>query len=143
MALDVGDAKIGVALSRSGLIADPLTTLERAGRRPDLNAIEELVTANRVTVCVVGLPLLESGEEGEQAEKTRAFGRSLQRRFPKLRIVFEDERHSSGNARELLGRRARERGSVDRIAAALILQQYLDRLHDEKKNQPNEGNQGT
>ena len=129
LGLDVGDVRIGVAISRSGVIAEPLVTIERIGRRQTLNALEELVMANSVGQCVVGLPSLESGIEGEQAEKTRAFCRSLSRRIPALKIAFFDERYTSSRARDIAGDRvqgADNKGLIDRIAAAVILQDYLD-----------------
>lgn len=126
LGLDVGDSRIGVAVSRSGVIAEPLATITRLGRKRTLDTLEEMVEAHGVGVCVVGLPLLESGVEGEQAEKTRAFARSLARRLPALEIVFHDERHSSGHAREIIGKKTREKGAIDRVAAAVILQEWLD-----------------
>jgi putative pre-16S rRNA nuclease len=129
LGLDVGDVRIGVAISRSGVIAEPLVTIERIGRRQTLNAIEELVKTNSVDQCVVGLPSLESGVEGEQVEKTRAFIRSLSRRIPQLKIEFYDERYTSSRARDIAGDRvqgADNKGLIDRIAAAVILQDYLD-----------------
>lgn len=135
MALDVGDVRIGVALSRSGVIAEPLTTIERTGRKQTLDELQRVVDEHRVTHCVIGLPYLEGGEEGEQAEKTKSFARSLARRLQKLVIEFWDERHSSGDARSHLGRRMKnaQKGVVDRLAAAFILQQYLDHRADEQK----------
>lgn len=130
LGLDAGDVRVGVAISRSGVIAEPLITLQRRGRKQILNEIEALVNEHGVTICVIGLPYLESGLEGEQAEKTRAFGRSLARRMPSLTIEFEDERHSSADARELAGSRRLEKsaqGLTDRLAAAIILQAWLDR----------------
>ncbi|MBI1292908.1 Holliday junction resolvase RuvX [bacterium] len=137
LGLDVGDVRIGVALSRSGVIAEPLVTITRVGRRQTIDDLNRIVDEHRITVCVVGLPRLESGDSGEQVEKTQAFVRSLQRRLPRLRFVFEDERYSSADAREILGRRAGEKGAVDRVAAAIILQQYLDRAARERaSNEP-------
>lgn len=126
LALDVGDVRIGVALSRSGVIAEPFDTITRLGRKQTLDALEAIISAHAVGVCVVGLPMLESGVEGEQAEKTRAFARSLARRLPALGIAFHDERHSSGHAREIIGKKTREKGAIDRVAAAVILQEWLD-----------------
>lgn len=126
LGLDVGDARIGVAISRSGLIADTRETIHRVGRRQTLDAIGEVISREGVSVCVLGLPLLEDGTEGEQAEKTRAFARSLGRRFPKVEILFQDERHSSNQAREIIGTSNSPKGRVDQVAAAVILQDWLD-----------------
>ena len=133
LGLDVGDVRIGVALSRSGFICEPLLTIERRGRKQTLDAIAALILEHNATVLVLGLPLLERGVEGEQVEKTREFSRSLARRFPKVRIDFQDERHTSGDARDHAGSRLRDggpKGLVDRLAAAFILQQYLDRRNE-------------
>lgn len=127
LALDVGDVRIGVAVSRSGMIAEPLTVLERSGRTQTLDAIEALVNAHGASQLVLGLPLLEGGAEGEQAEKTRAFARSLRRRLPKIPIVFQDERFSSEDARDL---RPGTRGPIDHLAAAVILRDYLNARND-------------
>jgi len=142
LALDVGDVRIGVAISRSGVIAEPLQTVERLGRSQVLDALQRIVEESGATLCVVGLPLLEGGAEGEQAEKTRAFARSMARRFPALKIEWWDERHSSGAARGHAGRRADgDRGLIDRIAAAVILQEYLDDQSEKKRRQ--QGDSGT
>ncbi len=138
LGLDVGDARIGIALSRSGVLSEPHTTVFRRGKRQMLDEIQRIVEANSATHCIVGLPLLESGSEGEQAEKTRAFVRSLKRRMPHLIYEFMDERYTSNDARELAGYRAGpggEAGLIDRLAAALILQQYLDQKSSMEKSQ--------
>lgn len=136
LALDLGEARIGVAISRSGVIAEPLEIIHRTGRRQALDAIQRLVEANHATTCVVGLPLLESGAEGEQAERTRAFVRSMARRLPALRIVFQDERDSSNEADEIRSHRAPSREHRDHLAAAVILRDYLEhRTEREKKPQ--------
>ncbi len=143
IALDVGDVRIGVAISRSWVIAEPLETIKRVGRKQTLNALERIITANSVTHCVVGLPLLEDGQSGEQAEKSRAFARSMARRFPQLTIDLHDERYSSRDATEIAGERVRggeNRGLVDRLAAAVILREFLDQLQDrEKKSEKKSG----
>ncbi|MBX3729114.1 MAG: Holliday junction resolvase RuvX [Candidatus Sumerlaeia bacterium] len=126
LALDVGDRRIGVAVSESGVIAKPLGAVERTGRKATLDALEALVRQYDVRRAVVGLPLLEGGVAGEQAEKTRAFVRSLQRRLPGLEVVEWDERHTSSEAREILGPGRLEPGRIDSVAAAVILQEYLD-----------------
>lgn len=127
LALDVGDARIGVAISRSGMIAQPLLTIERVSRRRTLDAIEQIVRAHGVTEIVVGLPVREDGAEGIQAEKTRAFARSLKRRLPGPRLHFLDERYSSVEAGEISPRGHLERGRIDKLAAAVILRDFLAR----------------
>lgn len=128
LALDVGDVRIGLALSRSGILAEPLTTLTRSGKSQVLSDITAVVEREKVTVCVIGLPFLTSGIEGGQAEKTRAFGRSLARRLPALKIIFRDERYSSVMASDVIEANGRGggKGRIDRLAAAIILQGYLD-----------------
>lgn len=126
MALDVGDAKIGVAVSESWVIATTLAAVERTGRRAVLDALGELVEKYKIRTAVVGIPFREDGVEGEQAEKTRAFVRSLARRLPGLTIVEWDERYTTAEARDILGPGDRERGRVDSVAAAVMLQEYLD-----------------
>ena len=145
LCLDVGDVRIGVAVSRSGIIEEPLVTLERKGRKETLNEIERLAAEHRVATCVIGLPVLEGGKEGEQAEKTRAFGRSLARRLPGLHLAFWDERYSSAEAREHAAERVwDDKALIDRLAAAFILQNYLDHLGEQKnpfkKQEPREQN---
>lgn len=130
LGMDVGGARIGLALSRSGWLVETLPTLHRRGRKQDFDALEKLILAERITDVVLGLPLLPSGEEGEQSEKTREFSRSLARRFPGVRLHFQDERYSSAEAREI-GSATASHSDEDRIAAAVILQEFLVRMKDE------------
>ena len=127
LSLDVGDARIGVAISRSGMIAQPLATIERESRTQTLNAVESMVRDHGVTDVVVGLPVREDGREGTQAAKTRAFARSLKRRLPALRLTFFDERYSSVEAGEISPTGHREQGRIDKLAAAVILRDFLAR----------------
>ena len=130
MGLDVGDRRIGVALSDpSGFLASPVTTVERTGGKRDVATVITLATEHEAELIVVGLPRLLSGEIGEQARKTMQFAEKLsqQTRIP---VVLWDERFSSATADELMGQAGRSaaerRARIDAAAAAVILQSYLD-----------------
>jgi putative Holliday junction resolvase len=131
LGLDVGDRRIGVALSdETGLLASPLATLSRVGPRKDLKTIAALVREHRAGEVVVGLPYNLDGTVGPQAEKVRAFAEAL---APVVRVPvrFWDERLTSVEAEHILAERRvswqRRKGLVDQVAAVLILQEYLDR----------------
>ncbi len=136
IALDVGDVRIGVALSRSQIISEPHSIIERTGRRQTLNALQSIIESEAVTDCVIGIPLLPNGEKGEQTEKTESFARSLQRRFPTLCIHFMDERYSTDEAKEIRFRNQSRTTQkyCDDIAAALILQRHLEKHFKDKDN---------
>jgi putative holliday junction resolvase len=130
LGLDVGDARIGLALSdETGTLASGLPTYERVGPRKDVRAIAELVREREVATVVVGLPLRLDGSIGPQAEKVLAFVESLRRA---LRVPVEtwDERLTTVEAESLLreagAKRRQRKASIDRVAAVLILQDYLD-----------------
>lgn len=130
LALDVGDRRIGVAVSDPmGIIARALTVIERKGGERDLEAILRLAEENGVGRIIVGLPRLMDGRSGAQAEKTRAFAERLAHLAP-VPVETFDERLSSSIAEELLregGKTPREiKSRRDAAAAALILQWYLD-----------------
>ena len=130
IALDVGDKRIGVALSDPlGLTAEPLTVITRtAGIKADLRAVEELLHKYEVSKIVIGMPVMLAGEEGVQAGKVRKFVERLSRR---VRIPVEtwDERLSTVEAERLLleagESRSKRKQNIDKIAAAIILQGYL------------------
>jgi putative Holliday junction resolvase len=130
LALDVGDRRIGVAVSdESGTIASPLATVARG--REDLAAIGRLVTERQISRLVVGLPTGLSGREGPQATKVRAFAAELAAVLgPDLPIEFWDERLTTTIAERSLieagTSRARRRERIDAVAAAVILQGYLE-----------------
>jgi putative holliday junction resolvase len=132
LGLDVGSVRIGVALSDETLtIASPLSTLD--GRRPlaDLIAqISELCIEHQVDTIVIGLPLsMSGGEGGESARLARRFGDALEARLGAL-VVYLDERFTSLQAkRSLLAAnlsRKRRKTAIDKVAASLILQSFLD-----------------
>lgn len=130
LALDVGDARIGVALSdETATLASGLATLERKGPRKDLRAVAELVRQHEVGEVVVGLPRSLDGSLGPQAKKVLAFMDDL-RPVAKVPVVSWDERFTSVVAQRALieaqvSRRERK-AVVDKVAAILILQSYLD-----------------
>ncbi|HEY7696979.1 MAG TPA: Holliday junction resolvase RuvX [Vicinamibacteria bacterium] len=130
MGLDVGDKRIGVALSdESALIASPRETLERRGNRKDIAHLLELARREEVSGILVGMPLMLDGSTGPQADKVSRFVEAL-RAATSIPITTWDERLSTVGAERAMIEadvsRAKRRGAVDRVAAALILQSYLD-----------------
>ncbi len=131
VALDVGDATVGVAATDELNIAvHPVTTLRRsASIKADVRAVVELLSELDAYKVVVGMPLTAEGEEGPQAVKVRDFVERLARR---IRIPVEtwDERYSTADAEQYLIEadlsRAKRREVIDQVAAAVILQSYLD-----------------
>jgi putative Holliday junction resolvase len=130
MGLDVGERRIGVAVGDElGMISSPLTTVQR--RDGDLVELRDLARAKGVDRLVVGLPTGLSGREGPQATVVRQFAEAL-RAFvgPGIRVVFWDERLTTAVAERTLQEsgawRRRRKGDVDAVAAAVILQGYLD-----------------
>jgi putative Holliday junction resolvase len=130
LGLDVGDARIGVAVSdETATLASGLDTLARVGPRKDVKAVGDLVRRLGVGEVVVGLPKRLDGSVGTQAEKVLAFIEQL-RAEVKVPVVVWDERFSSVAAEQALiegdvSRKARK-GLVDKVSAILILQNYLD-----------------
>ena len=130
LGLDLGGARIGVALSDPNRrVAIPLGTV-RAGPPDDIRTIGSLVHEHAVVQLVVGLPLKLSGDRGEAAVAAEAFADALRQAFG-LPVALQDERLSTVEAHRGLaaaGASGRDRKRVvDRSAAAVILQAYLDR----------------
>lgn len=128
--LDVGTRTVGVAISDAlGMTAQPLTTLRRTGLRADLAELRRLAETHEVGQAVVGLPLNMDGTEGPSAVAARAFGEALARALD-IPVEYQDERLSTVAAQRALLEadvsRARRREVVDQVAAALILQTWLD-----------------
>ncbi|MGE5530393.1 MAG: Holliday junction resolvase RuvX [Patescibacteria group bacterium] len=130
--LDYGESRIGLAVSDElGLTAQGFAVYKRKGGRADLAALAAKVREIGAGLLVVGLPLNMNGSRGPAAEAAEEFGRGLAR-LTGLEVVFVDERLSTAQAAKSLiaaGIPRRRRGEVvDRNAAALILQAYLDRI---------------
>jgi len=134
LGLDPGERRIGIAISDpTGTLAHPLQTLVRGSREEDFAAIAALVAEHDVDLVVVGWPLSLDGTEGPQARRVARYTDALAACLP-VPVVSWDERFTTAAADEILRqirgrkgrRRARARGQVDAIAAAVILQSYLD-----------------
>ncbi len=129
VALDIGDVRIGVAVSdASRMIATPVEVITRVGWGPDTRKILEICNRYETTQVVSGLPLNMDGSEGFQAKKVRELCRQLEQAG--LTVFFQDERLSTVAAEDTLleGRMSRQerKGTVDKVAAALILEQWLE-----------------
>ena len=130
LCLDVGDKRIGIAVSDSTrLIASPHSVYNRVGYGPDSRHIQKLCQDLAADLVVCGLPKNMDGSIGFQAEKVQAFAAKLTECG--LQVDFQDERLSTVSAHDALieggMRRDDRKGTVDKVAAAVILQQYLDK----------------
>jgi putative Holliday junction resolvase len=130
LSLDVGERRIGVALSdETASLATGLDTLTRVGPRKDVQAIAALVRQHEPAAVIVGLPLNMDGTAGAQAGKVRAFVEGLKRHI-EVPIVERDERLTTVEAHEILRKSGvawRERGALlDKVSAVVILQEFLD-----------------
>ena len=128
VALDIGDVRIGVAVSDpSRTIASPVEVITRVGWGPDTRKIKAVCDRFETSLVVSGLPLNMDGSEGFQAKKVRELCAKLEKAG--LTVWFQDERLTTVSAEEALleGNVSREdrKGKVDKIAAALILEQWL------------------
>ncbi|HUK25654.1 MAG TPA: Holliday junction resolvase RuvX [Terriglobales bacterium] len=134
LGLDVGSKTIGLAVSDPlGVTAQGLPTLRRKNKRTDFAHLAEIVSKYSIAEIVVGYPLRMSGAEGTQAQKMQAFAEDLRKKFS-LPVHLWDERLTSAEANRLLRdseMSIQRRGEVvDRLAAVLILQGFLDRRHN-------------
>lgn len=131
LGLDIGDARIGVAISDPlGITAAGLHTVERKNMRTDIAAVSELCQRHGAVEIVVGLPKNMDGTIGEQAQKVQSFARKLARATG-LPVIYEDERLTTISAIRTLTvqgvKTGKNKALVDQQAAAIILQKHLDR----------------
>jgi putative holliday junction resolvase len=128
MGLDIGDSRIGVALSDPlGILATPFIIITRGAQQSAAREIVDIICAKKVGKVIAGLPLNMDGSRGIQAEKTEAFVAELKVRT-EIPIEYRDERLSTINAKDLIRevRKTNRATRYDAAAAALILQGYLD-----------------
>ena len=131
LGLDIGDRRIGLAVGDDdSSLAVPAGVVYRTRLKQDVARILEIAAERGAECIVAGLPLSVNGSEGPQARKVRAFLRRLEA-STSLQVVTVDERYSTAEAERLLRQRdvkpSRRREQVDAVAAAVILQEYLDR----------------
>lgn len=131
LGLDIGNRRIGVAgCDRSGLIATGITTLSSKSFQDVVDALRNLVEERQVQVLVVGLPYTMNGEIGSQARKVTRLAERISAALA-LPLEFIDERLTSFEAKQMLiaegGSPRYQKELIDRKAAALILQQWLDK----------------
>ena len=143
LGLDVGSKRIGVAgCDGLGLIATGLTTIERTSFDRDVAQLRELVEQRQVEVLVVGLPYSMDGTIGAQARKVQKFTARLSTALG-LPVEYVDERLTSVEAEELVKAERRSlcdnKGLIDRKAAAIILQQWLDERRSSKSHTRDSG----
>lgn len=130
LGLDIGDKTIGVAVSDpTGILAQGLTTIVRESNKKDYALLEEFINEYNIKKVVVGLPKNMNNTLGPQGEKTIKFAEKLGNKF-RLEIIYQDERLSTISAERVLiegnVRRENRKDYVDKLAAVLILQTYLD-----------------
>lgn len=130
LGLDVGKKRIGVAgCDRTGLIATGLTTVERRSFQQDVDLLSRIVKEREVQLLVIGLPYSMDGTIGFQAKQIQKFAERLSTAL-QLPVEYVDERLTSFEAEQLLLAEnrspSRNKGLIDRKAAAIILQQWLD-----------------
>ena len=133
LGIDFGEKRVGLALSdRSNLIASPYKTLQYISENDLISEIKKIVIDKEIGVFVIGLPLNMKGEDSDQTKKVRRFKNLLS--ILELPIIYEDERFSSIIARNSLVsqnvKTGHNKSEIDRTAAAIILQQYLDKNSD-------------
>lgn len=143
MALDVGDKTIGVAVSDPlGITAQGITTIERIGIKKDTQKVLDLIKEYSCGVLVLGLPLNLKGEDSIQTEKVRDFREKLENKLRsnsmgKIPIYWQDERFTTVIAEDVLIAadlsREKRKKVIDKQAAVVILQSYLDSRPKEDK----------
>ncbi len=144
LGLDVGNKTVGVAVSDPlGVIATGVTTIERVGIRKDTGKVIDYIREYGCETVVMGLPLSLDGSDSVQTQNVREFRRMLENKLKssgplsKVKVEWQDERYSTVEAEEVLieANMSREdrKKIIDRQAAIVILQRYLDRMPAEEK----------
>lgn len=130
LGLDIGRKRVGVAgCDGLGLLATGLMTLKRSSFVADVATLEAIVRERQVEILVVGLPYLQDGTLGSQAREVKRYAKRLGQAL-NLPVVYVNEQYTSAEAKDLMRSEglstALYRGTIDRKAAALILQYWLD-----------------
>lgn len=137
LGIDYGRRRIGLALSDPTLlIATPLIIIENRGIKKTVLQIMDIIQKNDVKQIVVGLPLHANGDESEMSAEARRFGDVfVALGFP---VEYVDERYTSYEAESMIGNHPQSKKLIDKVAASIILQVYLDErrksLNESKNN---------
>ena len=134
LGIDYGRRRIGLALSDPTLlIATPLVIIENRGIKKTVLQIMDIIQKNDVQQIVLGLPLHANGDESEMSQEARRFGDVfVALGFP---VEYVDERYTSYEAESMIGNHRESKKLIDKVAASIILQIYLD----ERRKSLNEG----
>lgn len=145
IALDVGDKTIGIAVSDDLLLtAQGITTIERVGIRKDAGKVIDLIREYNCDTVVIGLPKRLDGTDSPQTEKVYEFKTMLENKMKSVglqnvNIVYQDERLTTVMAEKVLIEadvsRKKRKTVIDKQAAVLIMQGYLDKLAFQRRNQ--------
>ena len=132
VALDIGDVRIGVAVSDfMRIIANPRETYIRKNEDADIEYFIQLAKKEEADTFVVGLPINMDGTEGPRVELCRAFGEKLREKSG-LTVDYQDERLTTVSAERMLieanVRRDKRKQVIDKVAATIILESYLNRM---------------
>lgn len=138
LGIDMGERRIGLALSDSlGITAQGLKTIQVHNPEEICDKIMEIIKEKKVDKLVFGLPKNMNGTLGPQAEKVQDYARKISL-LSQLPVDYEDERLSTVSAEQVLlladQSRSKRKKAIDRLAAVIILQSYLDRNRTEIKN---------
>lgn len=130
ISVDLGKARTGLAISdKTGFLASPLDMIEEKSPAKILEKVAKAVTDNKAELIVVGLPKNMDGTEGDSAKNAREFAEKLTE-LTKIKTVMQDERGTTITAHSYLSQRdvrgKKRKAQVDTVAAAIILQDYLD-----------------
>lgn len=130
ISVDLGKARTGLAISdKTGFLASPLMMIEEKSPQKILEKVSQAVVSNKAELVVVGLPKNMDGSEGDSAKSAREFADKLSE-LSSIKTVMQDERgttitaHGYLSARDVKGKK--RKAQVDQVAAAIILQDYLD-----------------
>ena len=135
LGIDYGTINIGIAISDvSRSIASPYTSLKNKSYSILFKELEQIITEMDVGAIIIGLPLQMNGQEGETAQKVHKFKEELERHFPTIDIVLNDERLTSSQSEKMLIRdfdlsRQKRKKILDKVSASYILQNALDNMN--------------
>lgn len=135
MSIDLGEVRIGIAVSDSmGIIANGLETYNRKNLNQDVDYMVKIIKDYNIKCCVLGLPINMNGTEGPRVEKSREFASLIEEKLKEqnidCKIDYQDERLTTVSSERVLiesgMRRDKRKTVIDKIAATIILQTYLD-----------------